>query len=113
MFARVLYYRRPIKAGECQVNDPSQSNQKMRRSSLQDLIDGVCPDLGKQVQGIVALPTLDPKDVGTGTSGRNEGGASATPKAPGAENAAERKAAPALRKFAVAVGVLALTISFL
>lgn len=94
MFARVLKYRRLYQPGECQVNDPGQSGTKMKRSSLQDLVDGQCPDIEKQMQAIVAQPTLEPVAAETGTSrtgtggGGNGGGASATTGAPGAKSTA-------------------------
>lgn len=61
MFARVLKYRRGYFPGEYQVVDPDPTQKNNKRSSLQDLVDGQCPDLEKQMQAIVAQSTFCPK----------------------------------------------------
>ncbi len=95
MFARVLKYRRGYFDGECQVIDPDKT-QNTKRSSLQDLVDGQCPDLEEQAQAILAQPTLDPADAGT---------PSATPTAGEKPNACAALKRRGVGAFVVAVAV--------
>ena len=66
MFARVVKWRRGYLESECAPVDPGV----VKRSSMQDLVDGKCPDISAQVQAIQSQPTKAPDVVtesGTGT----------------------------------------------
>jgi hypothetical protein len=100
MFARVLKYRRGYFDDECQVDTGETKNTK--RSSLQDLVNGQCPDLEKQVQDIVAQPTLDPADAAT---------PSATPTAGAKPNAGAALKVHGVGTFVVAVAAALMVLS--
>ncbi|KAI6780268.1 uncharacterized protein J7T54_003047 [Emericellopsis cladophorae] len=50
MFARSIYWRRGIRNAECNPSDPGGSVSK--RSTMQDLVDGKCPDVDQAVEEI-------------------------------------------------------------
>ncbi|KAH7136268.1 hypothetical protein EDB81DRAFT_902011, partial [Dactylonectria macrodidyma] len=59
IFSRVLKYRRGYRDGECtaQYTDPGDSAKVKKRSTMQDLVDGQCPDINAAVQDLEAQPT--------------------------------------------------------
>ncbi|EJT73683.1 hypothetical protein GGTG_07539 [Gaeumannomyces tritici R3-111a-1] len=59
MFARYISMRREYLAGECRYKDPKAAGvQRLAiRSSMQDLVDGKCPDIDKQVDALVNQKT--------------------------------------------------------
>jgi hypothetical protein len=73
MFARVLQWRRGYTDDECQVRDPGALGARAKRSSMQDLVDGQCPDIEKQVQTILSQPVREPANSSTGTGGGGNG----------------------------------------
>lgn len=60
MFVRYLTYRGRFQPGDCVPHDPSTLVQEgviTKRSAMQDLVDGKCPDIDAQVSiSKVSLP---------------------------------------------------------
>jgi hypothetical protein len=73
MFARVLQWRRGYTDDECQVRDPGALGARAKRSSMQDLVDGQCPDIEKQVQTILSQPIREATNSSTGTGSGGNG----------------------------------------
>jgi len=84
MFARAVKWRRGYLESECEPVDPGV----VKRSSMQDLVDGKCPDISAQVQAIQSQPTKAP-DVVT-ESGTGSGTGSKT----GAKNSSSKSFMP-------------------
>lgn len=63
MFARYISMRRGYLQGECRYKDPKAQGaagvqrRLATRSSMQDLVDGKCPDIDKQVDALVNQKT--------------------------------------------------------
>ncbi|EFQ25863.1 uncharacterized protein GLRG_01007 [Colletotrichum graminicola M1.001] len=53
MFANALQFRRGYESGECM---PDGSAAVKKRSSMQDLLDGKCPDVDKQASILINVP---------------------------------------------------------
>lgn len=53
MFANALQFRRGYEAGECM---PDGKAAVRKRSSMQDLLDGKCPDVDKQANILMDAP---------------------------------------------------------
>lgn len=53
MFANALEFRRGYEAGECM---PDGKAAVGKRSSMQDLLDGKCPDVSKQANILMNTP---------------------------------------------------------
>ncbi|KAH8734195.1 hypothetical protein BGZ61DRAFT_344070, partial [Ilyonectria robusta] len=59
IYSRVLKYRRGYREGECtaQSIDSGEAKKMKKRSTMQDLVDGQCPNVGAAVQDLEAQPT--------------------------------------------------------
>ncbi|KAM0272198.1 hypothetical protein ACHAQH_008821 [Verticillium albo-atrum] len=71
MFARTTRYRRDNAPDDCRYIDPrglmtSDVGFVQKRSSMQDLVDGKCPDLDAEADRIQNEPVEGPSDGGTG-----------------------------------------------
>lgn len=55
----MLKYRRGYREGECtaQSIDSGEAKKMKKRSTMQDLVDGQCPNVGAAVQDLEAQPT--------------------------------------------------------
>lgn len=53
MFANAIQFRRGYEAGEC---SPDGKAAKQKRSSMQDLLDGKCPDYNQQASILLNKP---------------------------------------------------------
>jgi hypothetical protein len=88
MFARFVTYRRGYKPNDCyvpkdpgSVNIPRDTGAITKRSAMQDLIDGKCPDFDRQVSIIQNQPTGRSSNGGSAPSvsvGNPGGGGSRT-----------------------------------
>jgi hypothetical protein len=57
MFARAIIFRRGgFAPGECVVKDPGV-RKKSKRSTMQDLYDGKCPDFNKAAEDLTKKPS--------------------------------------------------------
>ncbi|KAH6892900.1 hypothetical protein B0T10DRAFT_591653 [Thelonectria olida] len=59
IFARVLKYRRGYRDGECTptLTNSSSTKKMMKRSTMQDLVDGDCPNIQAGVADLESQPT--------------------------------------------------------
>ncbi|KAK7409421.1 hypothetical protein QQX98_008382 [Neonectria punicea] len=59
IYSRVLKYRRGYRDGECTAQYPDSADAKkmMKRSTMQDLVDGDCPNIEAGVQDLQSQPT--------------------------------------------------------
>lgn len=97
MFARYLTYRRGYKAGECKWQDPKNQVAK-RDSSMQDLVNGKCPDVQAQAVRVqeaqkAETPRTTTNPATTGSAKATATGGSATGTGTGTKNAAPRMTA--------------------
>lgn len=53
IYARTVYYRRGLRRAECNPTDPGTGSSKIKRSTMQDLVDGKCPDVEAAVEEIL------------------------------------------------------------
>ncbi|KPM39269.1 Isotrichodermin C-15 hydroxylase [Neonectria ditissima] len=59
IYSRVLKYRRGYRDGECtaQYTDSADAKKMMKRSTMQDLVDGDCPNIAAGVEDLQGQPT--------------------------------------------------------
>ncbi|KAK4449721.1 hypothetical protein QBC34DRAFT_463116 [Podospora aff. communis PSN243] len=67
MFVRYMKFRKGFKAGDCVPRDPKRNDVAKKaavnkRSAMQDLVDGKCPDIDAQVSIFLSQPTAAPSE---------------------------------------------------